>query len=54
MSAAACGDADFCVKNEKIFRSSDFGTLVAYLIMYKTAFIGPWCDLLLSGDQQRR
>ena len=20
----ACGDADFCIKNEKIFRSSDF------------------------------
>lgn len=47
MSAAACGDADFALKR-KIFRSSDFGTLVAYLIMYKTAFIGPWCDLLLS------
>ena len=47
MSAAACGDADFCIKT-KIFQALIFETLVAYLIMYKAAFIGPWCDLLLS------
>ena len=39
MSAAACGDADFCIKNKKkSFEALIFGTLVAYLIMYKAAF----------------
>ena len=38
----------FALKTKKSFEALIFGTLVAYLIMYKTAFIGPWCDLLLS------
>ena len=38
----------FALKTKKSFEALIFGTLVAYLIMYKAAFIGPWCDLLLS------
>ena len=37
----------FALKTKKSFEALIFGTLVAYLIMYKAAFIGPWCDLLL-------
>ena len=38
----------FALKTKKSFEALIFGTLIAYLIMYKAAFIGPWCDLLLS------
>ena len=38
----------FALKTKKSFEALIFGTLVAYLIMYKAAFIEPWCDLLLS------
>ena len=37
----------FALKTKKSFEALIFGTLVAYLIMYKAAIIGPWCDLLL-------
>ncbi|MDO4491262.1 MAG: Na+/H+ antiporter NhaC family protein [Lachnospiraceae bacterium] len=38
----------FALKTKKSFEALIFGTLIAYIIMYKTKFIGPWCDLLLS------
>ena len=35
----------FALKTKKSFEALIFGTLIAYLIMYKAAFIGPWCSL---------
>ena len=38
----------FALKTKKSFEALIFGTLIAYIIMYKASFIGPWCDLLLE------
>lgn len=38
----------FALKTKKSFEALIFGTLIAYIIMYKANFIKPWCDLLLS------
>ena len=38
----------FAIKTKKSFEALIFGSLVAYIIIYKASFFGPWCELLLN------
>lgn len=38
----------FAILTKKSFEALLFGTIVAYIIMYKQNFLGPWCDLLID------
>ena len=38
----------FAIKTKKSFEALVFGSLIAYVIMYRSRFLGPWCEMLLE------
>lgn len=38
----------FAIKTKKSFEALIFGSLVAYILMYKVHFLAPWCELVLN------